>query len=576
MRRFVRFHGLRHPTELGSEPIPESLTYLADRKRVAARQNQASDAPCAAYGFRAEIPNAGRQCIASWSTSQSREIDAVIPALDEPLFANNALNAERSYSTIDPMFEGTIITEPAEAKQARVVPNRGAQSGTAQGGPPRPLDAVEAEIAGLAAHIQAATYRLLELIREMDERYGWEGFRTCAHWLHWRIGLDLGAAREKVRVARVLPALPIIADAFRRGTVSYSKVRALTRVATPANEAALLAIAEAGTTSHVEQVVRAYRKTQRAEALDQANRQHAERYLRYHHDDDGMLVISARLPAEQGALVVQALEAAADALREEQHGTQDGGHDVSGETFTTPEQVAPPRAPSVDFGMRRADAIVRMAQVALAADAVDSNGGDRHQLIVHVDAKSLMVGDADPDAQARCELDHGPGLSVETARRLSCDCSVVRILEGGDGQPLDVGRKTRSIPPALRRALRARDKGCRFPGCTAHRFVDAHHIEHWADGGETKLSNTLLLCGFHHRLVHEGGYRVQLDERGEAVFWRPDARPLPQVPPLGNGDDKAFAWPPRDTAAIALPEDAAALALWRGDRFDLDAALSVL
>jgi hypothetical protein len=205
------------------------------------------------------------------------------------------------------MFEGTSITDGGGAEQ---------------GASTRSLDAVEEEIAALASHIHAATYRLLELIRELDARGGWEGFRSCAHWLNWRIGLDLGAAREKVRVARALPALPLISEAFRRGTLSFSKVRAISRVATSENESALLAIAEAGTAAHVETVVQAYRRTKRAEALVEANRQHAERYLRYYHDDDGMLVIQGRLPAEQGALVVQALEAAADALREEQREEQ--------------------------------------------------------------------------------------------------------------------------------------------------------------------------------------------------------------------------------------------------------------
>jgi hypothetical protein len=159
---------------------------------------------------------------------------------------------------------------------------------------------------------------------------------------------------------------------------------------------------------------------------------------------------------------------------------------------------------------------------------------------------------------------------VETVERLSCDCSVVRVVEDGEGQPLDVGRKTRSIPPALRRALRTRDGGCRFPGCTAHRFVEGHHVKHWAHGGETKLSNTMLLCGFHHRLLHEGGYRVELGKHGEARFWGPDARRLVDAPALPEST-----WP-ESTLAPDWPEDGCALGVWRGERFDLDAALSVL
>ena len=145
----------------------------------------------------------------------------------------------------------------------------------------RPLDAIEDEIAELSAHINAATYRLLTCIRDFDAREGWAaaGCRSCAHWLNWRIGLDLGAAREKVRVARALAVLPKVSESLRLGTVSYSKVRAVTRAATPDNEEYLLEIAHTGTASHTEQLVRRFRRAEPAEENDQANRLHEERYL---------------------------------------------------------------------------------------------------------------------------------------------------------------------------------------------------------------------------------------------------------------------------------------------------------
>ena len=139
-------------------------------------------------------------------------------------------------------------------------------------------------------------------------------------------------------------------------------------------------------------------------------------------------------------------------------------------------------------------------------------GGDRHQVVVHIDEATLRKGEA-----GRCEIDDGPAIPVETARRLSCDCSKVEITEDEQGEPLDVGRKTRTIPPAMRRALASRDKGCVFPGCNHKRYVDGHHIEHWADGGETKLSNLATLCRFHHRAVHEGGLKM---ERCDDGAWR--------------------------------------------------------
>lgn len=149
--------------------------------------------------------------------------------------------------------------------------------------------------------------------------------------------------------------------------------------------------------------------------------------------------------------------------------------------------------------MKRADALGVMAEGFLAHGDAMINGGDRCQIVVHVDAETLRESVA-----GRCEIEEGPSLAAETARRLACDASIVAMVEDEDGEPLSVGRKTRSIPPSLRRALNARDGGCRFPGCTHKRYVDAHHIEHWAHGGETKASNLVTLCKAHHRAVHEG------------------------------------------------------------------------
>ena len=165
---------------------------------------------------------------------------------------------------------------------------------------------------------------------------------------------------------------------------------------------------------------------------------------------------------------------------------------------------------------RRADALGVLAESFLKHGAEALNGGERQQIVVHVDYATLRQ-----HASGRCELDEGPAIPVETARRLGCDASVVTIVEDGDGEPLDVGRRTRSIPPALRRALNARDRGCRFPGCTHTRYVDGHHIHHWADGGETKLANLVSLCRFHHRQVHEGGLVVERLDDGAWRFVKP-------------------------------------------------------
>ncbi len=183
---------------------------------------------------------------------------------------------------------------------------------------------------------------------------------------------------------------------------------------------------------------------------------------------------------------------------------------------------------------RRADALERIADQFLTSDESAVAGGDRCTLHIHTDMNTLK---ADGDG-AESELAEGGCVSAETSRRLACDCGVVHWLEGGNGTALDIGRRTRSIPPAIRRALERRDGGCRFPGCTARHYVDAqslprfigHHIRHWADGGETKLDNLLLLCRHHHRLVHEGGYGLAMPVGGEPIFTAPNGRLIPGGP----------------------------------------------
>src|SRR5688572_28018057 len=177
------------------------------------------------------------------------------------------------------------------------------------------LDRLGDEIAELSAHLEAATARLLTLIRDFDARGGWgNGFASCAAWLSWRVGLDLGAARERVRVARALGTLPLLADALARGELSYAKVRALTRVATPETEARLLAVGRAGTAHHVERIVRGWRRVDRHAEAKESKRRHCARGLRVYQDDDGMVVVHGRLEPEVGELLLQALGAARETL----------------------------------------------------------------------------------------------------------------------------------------------------------------------------------------------------------------------------------------------------------------------
>jgi hypothetical protein len=389
------------------------------------------------------------------------------------------------------------------------------------------LLALEKELFELWGHLNAATYRFLELVAEFDRREGWarHGVATCAQWLSWQCGIGRVAAREKVRVARALEKLPKISDSFRRGVVSYSKVRAMTRIATAVNESTLLSIAEHGTATHVEKLVRKYCYVERLEDAQRANGQHFDRYLRFSYEEDGSLLVRARLPAEVGAIVRKAIETAV-ALVDEKPATPGASAEaLEVEPYTVND----------GWSAKRADALRLLADSFLTRQSDDAGStADRYQVVVHIDQRLLATdtGTRDADGGAatsapkpmpmRCELDDEHTIAVETAKRLSCDCSLVGIVDDEHGEPLDVGRKTRGLSPALDRALRSRDGGCRFPGCDRTRFTQGHHIHHWANGGETKLSNLITLCTFHHRLVHEGGFGLRRTDDGVFVFTRPD------------------------------------------------------
>src|SRR5438093_1409997 len=327
------------------------------------------------------------------------------------------------------------------------------------------LDRLGDEIAELSAHLEAATARLLDLIREFDARQGWSnGFTSCAHWLSWRVGLDPGAAREKVGVARAPGTLPRLARALARGELSYAKVRALTRVATPETEERLLGVGRAGTAEHVERIVRGWRRVDRnAEAREAATR-HRSRALHVYRDDDGMVRVRGRLE--------------------------------------------------------------------------------------HV--------------------------SAETSRRLACDASRVVMQHARDGRIVEVAAKSRTIPPALRRALHHRDRGCRFPGCGV-RLGQGHHIRHWAQGGPTTLSNLAMLCRRHHRAVHEEGYQVARQADGQLQFRRPDGHLFPEVPPpIVISYDALRALRARNKTAGLVLHSHTLTPGWLGERLDVGYAIDVL
>ena len=465
-------------------------------------------------------------------------------------------------------------------------------------------DALAAAVSTLAAHIHAATGRLLALIAELDRREVWaaQGALSCAHWLSWACGIDTHTAREKVRVARALTELPLLSEALAKGELGYSKVRALTRIATSENEDDLLNIGLHGTAQHVEKFVRLHRRAKRAEETEQADTQHENRGLTFWHDDDGTVVLHGRFPPEMGARILSALDAAMAAHAEEQpaSGWDDeglapedvprgtSGHDASSAEAvngadarepTTGRQGSDARVSLSDVPrgtfmrgpsrtVRRADALAWIAERLFEPGDAPALSPDRHEVVVHVEADVLADGRA-----GRCEIEHRTAIAAETARRLCCDAGIVPVVDGPNGEPFSVGRRTRSIPPAVRRALANRDRGCRFPGCTATHRLHGHHVKHWAEGGETSLDNLVLLCPTHHRLVHEGGFDVQRLDDGAFRFTNPyglTVRP-PKRAEMSSPDIVVIQ---NDSLGLAIDCETAT-AHWHGERVDYDHALMV-
>jgi hypothetical protein len=320
--------------------------------------------------------------------------------------------------------------------------------------------------------------------------------------MNLKCGVTAGTAREKLRTGVALINLPLISAAFEAGDLSYSNVRSMTRVANPENEKVLCDFAVGATASQVEEYCRRIRNGQRVESSADANRNHRSRWLSRHYRWDGTMSMSVALSRETGELVMAAIDMV-----------------MSTEVANCDESIF----------ARQADALVEIARMILNHEDTSSTGrdslsegkakkalGEHFQVMVHVDESALKGKGGESD------------LPLETVRRMTCDGHVKNVMEDASGTPLDLGRKHRTVTPALKTALLARDKHCKFPGCTHDKWLDAHHIEHWANGGETSLANTILICSFHHRDLHEGGFEIKKDFKGDWYFQRPDGKPLPQ------------------------------------------------
>ena len=391
------------------------------------------------------------------------------------------------------------------------------------------------EIAALATQVNVATHALLTRIRRFDEAEGWgeQGAKSCAHWLTWRIGLDPATAREKVRVARALGALPKIDEALAEGRLSYAKVRALTRFATAESEDNALAVAMAATGAQLERIC------QRLRRASDGEREMAEaRRFRARAIGEGLVRLEIVLSADEADLVVQSVERAR-------------------ERATNANDRPRPTA---------ADGLMNVVSSYLAgggeeADGALARGGE---VVVHLEKDPTAPGFI-------ATLEDGTSVSAEALRRVSCDSGLVAAALDAEGAVLDVGRRSRAIPTAIRRALWIRDRGCRFPGCSATRFLHGHHVQHWLHGGRTSLDNLLVLCSFHHRLVHEGGFSVALDDAGAVIVSSPTGRRVSaETSDAVTVEWPALRWSAGERITIPIPTgdgdpvdyDSAADALW--------------
>jgi hypothetical protein len=407
------------------------------------------------------------------------------------------------------------------------------------------INDLESELLGLAGHIAAAECRFLQLLTEFDDRNGWagDGIRSCAHWLSWRAGMSLRTAVEHLRVARALQSLPRISEAFAAGRISYSKVRAITRIAgsdkatltrlaaaiaaggselrhtTVADpetaERVLLNLALHGTASHVETVVRAVRRRHTPpENLA------ARRSLSWHWDEDGSLILRGRLTPDTGAALIAAIEALLPARDPITHPAPAPPEDLDERA----REQEP--GPAVDrVAARRADALLTLV----------NGGGDETvergnaQVLVHLDATT-----------GAARLEGGPEIPDPTAERLACDARVQVLLDDRTGNRMYLGRNRRLATPAQIAALTVRDGGrCQFPGCTHTRHLHAHHVIAWWFGGRTDIDNLILVCSYHHGLIHDHGYRIRR-LAGRWEFLRPDGSPIPAIAVTLTGNTESL------------------------------------
>lgn len=434
-----------------------------------------------------------------------------------------------------------------------------------------PLERLEAELCIWSANLAAAEYRWFVLLAEFDRREGWQqwGCPSCAFWMCWQLGLDSRTAREKLRVAHALVGLPRLAEQMRLGRLPYSKVRAVTRIAEPANEEGLVNIALSATTAQVERVVAAYRRAlppappggapgaaspgdgattgdgaatpadaaAAAVAADAARR--AARGLHHRRNDDGTVTLTVTLPATEAMEVLAAVD----------HFTVPAAVEADWER---PSQAA-----------RRADAVVAMAGAAMAVTDEQLAAG-RARYLVH-----LHTGEEQQEAHPE-----GPGEGLlagvddTTAERMCCDADTEVVMHDADGRVTDVSARRSVVRGRLRRLVQQRDRTCQVPGCTHRARKEVHHLRHRSQGGTNDPDNLVLVCSYHHHRLHEGGWSATRLADGTVQFTLPNGRVIPAEPVVVDGDAAAVG------AMTRTAEDGRCK--WVGDRMDLDWTLMTL
>lgn len=452
---------------------------------------------------------------------------------------------------------------------------------------------VERAVRTGAAEIAAATCRWLEHLAELVIRGVWAdaGASTPAAWASWALGMAPSTAREHVRVALRLRECPLVRDRFAAGRLSYSKARAITRVATQETEQLLLEWSDAAPAHVLERIIADARRQQRAgsEPDDRDDLGLTRRWR-----EDGTYELTLRVDAGTGVAVEQHLDRLDEVATADHDDVvdHDEENDEEGEGDGANQRL--PRA------QREADLVVGAIAAAVEAGPDDTSGGDRHLVVLHATAEEVLAAApraaaasaeaaTDADAHTSAEPARRPpaslardgrgrvrSMSARTLWRLACSARLTLAVDH-DGHPADLGRAQRAPDARLRRLLLARDRTCRFPGCGATRYLHAHHVQYWSENGPTDLDNLVLLCNSHHRIVHQQQWELRPAGPGRWTFHTPGTgRPQPWAQQLPGASAEALTTTELTAAARAhahdLAPDARARLLqpphWHGDDYD--------